>query len=259
MGLDGVDRGVNLAGVLLRLRAEGRRVKCIYTTPNFQNPSGVTLAPERRELLIDIADQYDLLIIEDDAYFELCFGSGESRPKPLAALDPSRVVYLSSFSKVLAPGIRCAWIQAPEQISTRIELAKEGADLSSSVLDQAIVSEAVGSGLIERRLPMLRQFYEARCRAMLESLKQCAPAGSRWTVPMGGFFILMHLGGELDMTELLPTAIENGVAYVPGQPFFVDGSGANSLRLAFSKESPERITEGIERLCRVIARNRSAT
>ena len=233
-----------------RARRAGRRVKCIYTIPNFQNPSGVTLAAERRSELVEIADEYDLLIIEDDAYFDLYFTTGE-RLTPLAALRPERVAYLGTFSKVLAPGLRTAYLRAPEAISAKVELAKEGADLSSSVLDQAIVMEAIRSGLIENRLPELRRFYEVRCRAMIDALRAHAK-GARWNEPVGGFFVLMQLAPEVDAAKLLPEAIENGVAYVPGQPFFVDGSGANTLRLAYSKETPEKITEGIERMCRVL-------
>ena len=107
-------------------------------------------------------------------------------------------------------------------------------------------------GLIERRLPEIRSFYEVRCRAMLEALERCAPPGSRWTKPLGGFFVFMEVPGDFDATELLPKVIENGVAYVPGQPFFVNGAGSNTLRLAFSKETPERIVTGVERICRVI-------
>ncbi|HJZ68018.1 MAG TPA: PLP-dependent aminotransferase family protein [Blastocatellia bacterium] len=236
-----------------RVQSEGRRVKCIYTIPNFQNPSGVTLAAERRKQLVEIADERDFLIIEDDAYFDLQFTEEASRLVPLAALRPDRVVYLGTFSKVLAPGLRTAWLRAPEKIAAKVELAKEGADLSSSVLDQAIVIEAIRAGLIERRLPQLRKFYEVRCRAMLEGLERFAPAGSRWTKPLGGFFILMELDGDADATRMLPEAIERGVAYVPGQPFFVDGSGANTLRLAYSKESPEAIADGVERMCRVFS------
>jgi 2-aminoadipate transaminase len=234
-----------------RTRSEGRRVKCIYTIPNFQNPSGVTLAAERRKQLVEIADEHDFMIVEDDAYFDLYFTEEASRLVPLAALRPDRVVYLGTFSKVLAPGLRTAWLRAPEKIASKIELAKEGADLSSSVLDQAIVVEAIREGLIQRRLPQLRQFYEVRCRAMVDALDRFAPAGSRWTNPQGGFFILMELAGDVDATRMLPEAIESGVAYVPGQPFFVDGSGANTLRLAYSKESPEAIADGVERMCRV--------
>ncbi|HSO74299.1 MAG TPA: PLP-dependent aminotransferase family protein [Blastocatellia bacterium] len=235
------------------LRA-GRRIKCIYTIPNFQNPSGVTLATERRHQLVEIADEHDLLIIEDDAYFDLYFEAEGARLVPLAALRPERVVYLGTFSKVLAPGIRTAYLRAPEAIAKKIELAKEGADLSSSVLDQTIVAEAIRSGLITRRLPELRRFYEVRCRAMLEALEHHAPAGSHWTKPIGGFFILLQLAGGVDAGEVLPQAIAAGVAYVPGQPFFVDDSGANTIRLAYSKEPPEAITEGIKRMCQVIAR-----
>jgi 2-aminoadipate transaminase len=234
-----------------RALSEGRRVKCIYTIPNFQNPSGVTLAAERRKELAEVAEQYDLLIIEDDAYFDLYFTEEASRLKPLAAICPDRVVYLGTFSKVLAPGLRSAWLRAPEALATKVELAKEGADLSSSMFDQAIVSESIREGLIERRLPELREFYRIRCRAMLEALERFAPAGSRWTKPVGGFFILMQLAAEADAAAVLPEAIENGVAYVPGQTFFVDGSGANTLRLAYSKESPERIEDGVQRMCRV--------
>ncbi len=236
-----------------RALREGRRVKCIYTIPNFQNPSGVTLATERRHQLVEIADEYDLLIIEDDAYFDLYFDSEGARFVPLAALRPERVVYLGTFSKVLAPGIRTAYLRAPEAIAKKIELAKEGADLSSSVLDQTIVAEAIRSGLITRRLPELRRFYEVRCRAMLEALELHAPPDSRWTKPLGGFFILLELAGGVDAGEVLPRAIAGGVAYVPGQPFFVDDSGSNTIRLAYSKEPPEAIAEGIKRMCQVIA------
>jgi 2-aminoadipate transaminase len=239
-----------------QVRAAGRRAKCIYTIPNFQNPSGVTLAARRREELVEIADEHDLLIIEDDAYFDLFFTQEASRLVPLAAFRPGRVVYLGTFSKVLAPGIRTAYLRAPEEIALKIELAKEGADLSSSVLDQAIVVESLRSGLVERRLPELRKFYEVRCRAMLEALDQFAPAGSRWTRPIGGFFILMELAKGIDATKALPGVIEDGAAYVPGQPFFIDGSGENTLRLAFSKESPEKIAQGVELMCRAFSKTR---
>jgi len=240
-----------------RARSKGRRVKCIYTIPNFQNPSGVTLAAERRKELIDIADEHDLLIIEDDAYFDLYFTEDASRLVPLAALRPDRVVYLGTFSKVLAPGLRAAWLRAPEELAAKVELAKEGADLSSSVLDQSIVIEAINEGLIERRLPELRRFYKVRCAAMLDALERFAPAGSRWTKPIGGFFILMELAAGVDAAAMLPEAIDNGVAYVPGQPFFVDGSGANTLRLAYSKESTDAIADGVERMCCVFQNARA--
>ncbi|MFL6275663.1 MAG: PLP-dependent aminotransferase family protein [Blastocatellia bacterium] len=236
---------------ILDLRHAGRCVKCVYTIPNFQNPSGVTLALERREQLVALADEFDLLIVEDDPYFDLAFSAAE-QPPAIVSLRPERVIYLGSFSKVLAPGLRAAYLRAPAAIAAKIELAKEGADLSTSVLDQAIVLEALRSGLVEKRLPELRQFYEVRCRAMLDALDQCAPASAHWTRPTGGFFILLELAAELDATALLPQALDCGVAYVPGQPFFVDGGGASTLRLAYSKETPEKISEGVARLGRVL-------
>ncbi|HSE96909.1 MAG TPA: PLP-dependent aminotransferase family protein [Blastocatellia bacterium] len=247
----GIDPG-DLVEKIENARSTGRRVKCIYTITNFQNPSGVSLSTERRARLLEIADRYGLLILEDDPYYELYFSSEKRPPAPLAALRPERVIYLSSYSKVLAPGLRSAWLFAPEEIASKIELAKEGADLSSSVLDQAIVAEAVRSGLVDRRLPELRKYYEVRCRAMLDALAGHTPEGTRWTNPLGGFFVFMEVAGNVDTTNLLPAAIESGVAYVPGQPFFVDSSGANTLRLAFSKESPERISEGIRLLCQTL-------
>jgi 2-aminoadipate transaminase len=242
----------DLRDKLEQAKAAGERVKCLYTIPNFQNPSGVSLALERRAAIVELAEKYDFLIIEDDPYFELHFEKDATNLKPLAALNKERVIYLSSFSKVLVPGLRTAWVQAPKEIATRLELIKEGADLSSSVFDQAIVSAALREGLIEKRLPMIREFYRVRLVAMLEALEKNADADWRWTKPTGGFFILMRITEGLDAKTILPQAIERGVAYVPGQPFFVDDSGANTLRLAYSKETPEKITEGIERLCNLL-------
>ena len=253
----GIDIG-DLKEKLERLENDGRRVKCLYTIPNFQNPSGVTLSDSRRQQLAATAEEHDFLIVEDDPYFDLYFEERGARLTPVAAIAPNRVVYLSSFSKVLAPGLRMAWLRAPEEIASKVELIKEGSDLSSSLLDQALVLEAMRSGLIKRRLPAIRRFYADRCAAMLDALDRFAPAGTRWTRPLGGFFVWLELPGKLDASELLPTAIANGAAYVPGQPFCVDESGTNAMRLAFSKETPENIVTGIEKLCSVIAAERAA-
>jgi len=235
----------------------GRRVKCIYTIPNFQNPSGVTMVADRRQRVMEIAQEYNLMVIEDDPYRELYF-SEDSGPLPaLASIDPSRVIYLNSFSKTLAPGLRVAWLVAPEPIATKIELAKEGADLSSSQLDMAIVSEAMRSGLVEYHLPDLRRFYRERRDVMISALEQHSPEGANWTTPGGGFFVFYGAPAGVDATTLLPAAIEAGVAYVPGQAFFVDDSGKNTMRLAFSRETPEKIQEGIKRLGIVLSRGRS--
>ena len=230
----------------------GRRVKCLYTIPNFQNPSGVTLAAERRTQIGALAAHHDFIIIEDDPYGELYFSREGPLAKPIAAEAPNRVVYLSSFSKTLAPGLRIAWLCAPEEIASKIELAKEGADLSSSQLDMAIVAAALSSGLVRARLPILREFYSQRCKVILDALEENLPAAFDWTKPIGGFFVMLETPAGIDTAELLPRAIESGVAYVPGRPFFVNGSGATTMRLAFSKEPPDKIKEGIARLGRVL-------
>jgi len=232
---------------------QGRPVKCIYTIPNFQNPSGVTLGESRRHQVIEIAREYNLMVIEDDPYRELHFSEDLAGLTPLAAIDPSRVIYLNSFSKTLAPGLRVAWMVAPEAIAAKIELAKEGADLSSSQLDMAIVCDAMRSGLVERNLPELRRFYRKRCDVTIDALKRNTRPGSHWTTPGGGFFVFYEAPEGIDAGALLPAAIEAGVAYVPGQAFFVDGSGQNTIRLAFSRETPEKIEEGIQRLGKVLS------
>jgi 2-aminoadipate transaminase len=236
-------------------RRLGRRVKCIYTIPNFQNPSGVTLAAERRHQIMEVAREHNLIVIEDDPYRDIYFSEDAGSLTPLAAIDPSRVIYINSFSKILAPGLRVAWLVAPEPIAARIELAKEGADLSSSQLDMAIVCQAMRSGLLGRHVPTLRRFYREHRDIMIGAMKQNMPAGSAWTTPDGGFFVFYKAPDGLDAAALLPNAIEAGVAYVPGDAFFVDGSGKNTMRLAFCRETPEKITEGIRRLGEVLRKN----
>ena len=236
-------------------RRLGQRVKCIYTIPNFQNPSGVTLASDRRHQIIEVAREHNLIVIEDDPYRDIYFSEDAASLTPLAAIDPSRVIYINSFSKILAPGLRVAWLVAPEPIAAKIEIAKEGADLSSSQLDMAIVNEAMRSGLVDRHVPGLRRFYREKRDVMIRALEQNAPAGSAWTTPAGGFFVLYRAPEALDAAALLPVAIEAGIAYVPGDAFFVDGSGNNTMRLAFCRETPEKIIEGIKRLGQVLRRD----
>ena len=163
-----------------------------------------------------------------------------------------RVVYLGSFSKVLAPGLRSAFVIAPAALAKKIELAKEAADLCGSMLDQAIVNVACRNGLIKDRLPIIRDFYRIRCQAMLDSLGENAPVGTKWTKPTGGLFVWVELASQADTTELLKRMVDEGVAFVPGQPFFVNGEGSNTLRLAFSKETPANIAEGVRKLCQAL-------
>lgn len=246
----------HLETTICKLLAEGSRIKFIYTIATFQNPSGITLSPERRCGLLELAARHNLLIVEDDPYSELYFT--DASPCSIKSIDEDgRVIYLGSFSKVLAPGLRTAWFVAPEHIAARMELAKEAADLCSSQLDQAIVSECYTAGLLEGRLPGLREFYGARCKAMLETLQEYAPEGTRWTRPRGGLFVWVEFEGELgkriEASTLLQEAVEReGIAFVPGLPFFTEERADNTLRLAFSKESPERIRDGVRRLMNLI-------
>ena len=260
---DGIDVD-DLQQQIVEIRKLGKRAKFIYTIPNFQNPSGVTISIKKRRQLLKIAEANDLLIVEDDPYGDLHFyeeyRDSLDRPPQLLPIrkhdedgeHTGRVIYLGSFSKVLAPGLRTGFIVAPSRLASKIELAKEAADLGSSMLDQGIVNVACREGLIQRRLPEIRDFYRIRCRAMLDSLGENAPAATHWTKPDGGLFVWVELAKEVDGTQLLKHMIEEGIIFVPGQPFFVNGEGVNTLRLAFSKETPENISEGIRRLCQAL-------
>lgn len=234
-------------------RDNGRTARVVYTIPTFQNPSGISADASSRASLYELAELLDLIVIEDDPYSEVYFDLSAPPPAPLASLDQSgRVVYLGSLSKVLCPGLRAAWTVANPEISKYLELAKEGADLCSSTLDHAIAAEALNEGLVDDRLPGIRRFYADRCHAMLEALRREAMPGCSWTLPTGGLFVWVTLPEAIDARLMLDAAVDAGVAYVPGQPFFVDGSGANTLRLAFSKEEPDAIDRGVTTLFRVL-------
>lgn len=258
--LVGVDLGASgpdvamLERKVLEARSAGRTARVVYTIPTFQNPSGITSDAASRAALHDLAERLDLILIEDDPYSELSFDETAPPPAPIASHDRSgRVVYLGSLSKVLCPGLRAAWTVASPEIARHLELAKEGADLCSSSLDHAIAAEALAEGLIDSRLPDIRRFYAERCDAMLAALEREAMPGCTWTCPTGGLFVWVTLPAGVDARLMLDAAVDAGVAYVPGAPFFVDGSGANTLRLAFSKEDPDAIDRGIAILFDVLA------
>ncbi len=257
VGVRLTEEGIDIADLERRVaeaRAAGRTARILYTIPTFQNPSGITATRASRERLYETAARLDMTIVEDDPYGEVYFGE-EAPPAPVASLDTGdRVVYLGSLSKVLCPGLRAAWTVASPKLAKQLELAKEAADLCSSSLDHAIAGAALAEGLVDDRLPEIRGFYAERCGAMLDALAQHAGAGFSWTRPGGGLFVWVDLPEGVDARERLEAAVEAGVAYVPGAPFFVDGTGANTLRLAFSKENPDAIARGIETLVRVLER-----
>jgi 2-aminoadipate transaminase len=232
-------------------RAAGRKVKFLYVVPNFQNPSGISHPVANRRELMRAARELDLLIVEDDPYGDLYF---EAEPRPtLKSMDEDgRVLYLASFSKILAPGLRTAFLLGPEEILAKVEIAKQSANLCGSSLDQRIVLSCLRRGLIEEQKVRIRPYYRKKRDAMLEALTGEGLPGVTWTKPAGGLFVWVTLPEGMDAEKLLLTAVEEGVAYVAGAPFFVDGSGANTLRLTFAKEEEGRIREGVARLARAV-------
>jgi len=251
---DGMDLA-DLDEALRRERAAGHRVAFVYVVANFQNPTGVLMALDRRSKLIEWAAARDVLIVEDDPYGALYFEdqTTAAHTRPIKADDrDGRVVYLSSFSKTVVPGLRVAWISAAADIVAKLEIAKQSADLMSGALDQRIVHEIWRSGQLLERLPRLRAAYGAKRIAMEQALQRELPDGVSWQTPKGGFFLWASLPARIDTDSLLARAISHGVLYVPGSAFFVDARHDNHLRLSFSAPTCERIDLGIRRLAAAV-------
>ncbi len=250
---DGIDLH-DLEAVLMRERAAGKRVNVVYVVPNFQNPTGQLISLEKRRGLLTLAERHNLLIIEDDPYGDLYFGENEAHlTRPIKADDTEgRVVYLSSFSKTLAPGFRVAWVVAPEPLAAKLDVAKQAADLCTGSLDQRIVFEAWKRGVLAARLPGLRAHYRDKKTAMESAMRQHLGDVATWQEPRGGFFLWVALPAHLSGEALLARATLEKVVYVAGAAFFVDGTGQHFIRLSFSLPPADRITEGVRRLARVI-------
>jgi len=226
--------------------------KLLYTIPNFQNPSGRLMTQQRRAEVLRIAAEHDFLVIEDDPYGELLYVREADTLAMKSRDDDGRVIYLGSFSKVLAPGLRCGWIVAAPELLSKLEIAKQAADLCSGMLDQSIVDEFTAAGELPGQIEKVRAFYRQKRATMLEALEEHFHEHATWTPADGGLFTFVTLREDIDTAALVPEAISAGVAYVPGAPFFVDGSGQNTMRLTFAKENDERIREGIKRLAGVM-------
>jgi len=232
------------------LARQGRPAKFIYVTPNFQNPAGLLMSARRRLELLDAARRHDLVILEDDPYGSIYFEDVATLAdtRPIKADDADgRVIYLGSFSKILVPGLRVAWLVAPPPIAQKIELCKQAADISSGVFDQRIVHGALVGGVIDRIAPDLRAHYQAKRTVMERALERHLAGRVRWTSPRGGFFLWIEMPG-IDDRELLERALRQKVSFVPGSAFFVDGHGHAFARLAFSGITHEQIEQGIARL-----------
>lgn len=252
---DGINLG-DLDEVCMRHRRAGRRVNLLYLVPNFQNPSSILLAAGKRAQLLEWAERRDVLLIEDDPYGALYFDdhAAERDTRPLRADDRAgRVIYLSSFSKTLAPGFRVGWMTAPAGLIDRFETAKQSVDLATGTLDQRVIFEALRRGILGRIAPILRATYRQRRDVMEDALRQELGSRITWRRPQGGFFIWAKLPAGENDNALLARAVAQSVIYVPGSAFFVDGSGHDRIRLSFSAPPVDSIREGVKRLARALS------
>lgn len=250
-------------GMKIELLEEALRTgpKFIYILPNFQNPTGVTLSLERRKTLIELADRYGVPIVEDDPYGQLRY-EGEHLPSIVVLDGEARndcnvcyhgnVIYLSTFSKILAPGLRLAWVIAPPEVIRKLVQAKQGSDLHTATFNQLVAYEVGRGGFLDHHIKHIRRVYKERRDMMLSSMDRYFPSNVDWTHPEGGLFLWGILPSDMSSAEVLKKAIEQNVAFVPGTPFYATGGGHNTMRLNFSNASLEKIREGISRLGSVI-------
>lgn len=232
--------------------------KFIYVLPNFQNPSGSTLSLERRHQLIELADRYGVPIVEDDPYGQLRY-EGEHIPS-IVSLDSEyrglnggghysgNVIYISTFSKLLAPGLRLAWVIAPPEVIRKLVMTKQAADLHTSSFNQYVAYEVAKGGFLDEHVKLIRAVYKERRDVMFEMMEEMFPQGVTWTKPKGGMFLWVTLPEEMDAKEVLKRAVDRKVAFVPGEAFHPRGGGTNTMRINFSYSSPETIREGVKRL-----------
>jgi 2-aminoadipate transaminase len=245
-GLDPVALGEAVAA----LKAAGKKAKFLYTIPNFHNPAGVSQTLERRTRVLEVAQQADLLVVEDNPYGLLGF-DGDPVPA-MRSMDAERVVYLGSFSKTFAPGFRVGWVLAPHAVREKLVLAQESATLCPPTFSQFAVASYLQKHDWRGQIKVFREMYRERRDAMLAGLADHMPAGTSWTVPSGGFFVWLTLPPGLDSHAMLPRAVTARVAYVPGTGFYADGFGSRHLRLSYCFPTPERIIEGTRRLGEVM-------
>ncbi len=239
-------------------------LKFIYVLPNFQNPTGVTLSRERRVQLVEMANAYGVPIVEDDPYGQLRY-EGDHIP-PVVVLDDEirakevpiysgNVIYTSTFSKILAPGLRLAWVVAPTEVIKKLVQAKQGCDLNTSTFNQYLAYEVANGPWMKTHIQQIRVTYKERRDVMLKALEEYMPEGVQWTHPKGGLFLWVTLPESVNTIEIFPTAVKEKVAFVPGDSFHPLGGGENTMRLNFSCMKPELIVEGIKRLSEVIKKN----
>ena len=245
------DSGGVCPSALREALQKGERPRFIYLLPNFQNPTGRTMDEARREAVITVCREHGLPIVEDNPYGELWFDAPP--PKPLLARWPEGVVYLGSFSKILAPGLRLGYIVAPPALYPKLLQAKQAADLHTPGFNQRVVAEVIKDGFLDQHVPTIRARYHAQRDAMLAALaRELGPTGAEWTQPVGGMFVWVRLPERLNAQALLPKAVDAGMAFVPGAPFYAGEPDARALRLSFVTSTPEQIDKGMAALGRVV-------
>lgn len=243
------DDGIRL-DELERALARGPRPKLLYVIPDHQNPSGLSLAEERRGALVELCRRHGVLLVEDVAYRDLAFDG--HAPTSLWSLGPDVVVQIGTFSKVFMPGVRLGWAVGPSAIITAMTAAKQNSDQCSGAFGQMLMARYIEGGHLQDNLHSARRLYESRAATMIAALEAHMPDGLTWTKPRGGFFVWLTGGPEVDARALTAPASRLGVAYVPGSPFYTDGRGGNCFRLAFSRATEDDISEGIRRLATLL-------
>jgi 2-aminoadipate transaminase len=233
---------------LAELKANGIKPKMLYVVPTFQNPAGVTMTEKRREEMLELAIEYDVLVLEDDPYSRLRFEGEEVRPVKYFDYE-GRVIFIGTMSKLLSPGLRVAWMLAPKDLSRKFAIAKQSADLCSTTFSQFVAYEFMNRGYMEPHIEKIKAMYKRKRNIMLSAMDKNFPEGLTWTKPEGGMFSWVTMPEHMDSKLILMRAIkEDNVAFVIGSAFYPDGSGKNHMRLNFSHSSDDKLEEGIRRL-----------
>ena len=240
----------SLRAAIKSLRATGRKIKFLYLIPNYQNPTGVCLPADRRTEILSICREEEIFVVEDNPYGLL--GFDKPSPNAMRAEDSENVIYLGSFSKTIAPGLRVGWALVPQSLKDKLVISSESSILCPSNFTQLTISSYLADQPWRDQIASFCDLYKARRDAMLESLEQHFPAEATWTKPGGGFYVWVNLPAEIDTKALVPKAIVAKVAYVPGSAFYADGLGSWSMRLSYCHPTPERIREGVKALGGVI-------
>jgi 2-aminoadipate transaminase len=245
------DQGIIVDDLNTKIGKGADRARFLYVLPNFQNPTGRTMSQERRLALIQKAKELELPIVEDNPYGDLWFDAAP--PPPLSSHNPGNSIYLGSFSKILAPGLRLGYVVAPASIMPKLLQAKQAADLHTPTFNQRIVVEVLKDGFLDRHIPTIRALYKSQCHVMLEFLeREMKGLDVTWNRPLGGMFLWVRLPAHLKAVDLLPKAVDRGVAFVPGVAFYASEPDTRTLRLSFVTATAEQIRQGVSALAETI-------